>query len=281
VALLFPYSGLCVLAWTAERVDSWGLRLALLPLFAAMQNHLQILMHEGAHYQILPQKRAGDFLTNVTCALPFFGFLSHYRYFHFAHHRHLRNPELDPEVAFYAEQGYAFKPMPAGRLAWMLFLDLSGYHFFQFLFSYQRFVFGEIRARRLPAIAGDEWMAASVVTVFFAFVLLLPHGGRIFAAYWLLPQATFLFFFLKLQGYGEHRARGATIEASTFGHDRGCLVRFFIYPLNSDRHLVHHLYPNVPWYRLRKIGSSPKRGYFFGQESILKTQLLENRRGIS
>ncbi len=51
VTLILPYFGIILTVLLVEKCDRWGLRLAALPIIAAFQNHLQILLHEGAHFQ--------------------------------------------------------------------------------------------------------------------------------------------------------------------------------------------------------------------------------------
>lgn len=254
LVLGLPYVAAFLLVLFVEKIDSWAFRIAILPVLGGLQNHLQILVHEGAHFQIHPHRRWNDFLTNLFCALPFFGLLSHYRYFHLEHHRHVCDPEKDPEVGFYAEQGYHFERL--SRCGWlkMLFLDVCGYHYAQFFISYNRYLHGEIRSRRMPGLTRDEkWSIALLIAIILGIVCLVPQGFFLLLFYLVLPQVTVLFLFLKLQGYGEHVKRTNKVETCTLSHDLGLLIRFFIYPLNSELHLEHHVYPTVPWYRLREF----------------------------
>jgi fatty acid desaturase len=281
-ALLIPYIGIAVIVILAEKIDRWAFRLAALPIIAAFQNHLQILLHEGAHFQLHPKRRWNDLLTDIFCSIPFFGWVRHYRHFHFIHHRHLLNADHDPEVEFYAGQNYFFERKRWFELLRMLLIDFSGYHYFQFLFSYNRYLIDETRRGRLAGLSTQEWFALGIVGCVGLIAVFYFHALFILFFYWILPQPTFLFLFLKLQGYGEHSKRQTTIEDCTYTHELGWLARFFIYPLNSDLHLEHHLYPSVPWYRLRfihKTRSEPisgklSRSYFFGSNSILRTILV-------
>ena len=278
-----PYLGIAVVVLLAEWADHWILRLAALPLIAAFQNHLQILLHEGAHFQLHRKSAWNDLLADLFCAVPFLGFVRHYRQFHFAHHQHLLDPDLDPEIEFYAEQGHFFEKKTAADLLKILFLDLSGYHYFQFFFSYNRYILQETMARRMPGFKLRECLILIGVALIVACLITFEHGLFLLAFYWILPQPTFLFFFLKLQGYGEHTKRAESVEACTLTHDFGFIVRFFIYPLNSDLHLEHHIYPSVPWYRLREArrlewGMERQlrcRGYFCGPQSVLRAILLK------
>ncbi|MCM0606622.1 MAG: fatty acid desaturase [Xanthomonadaceae bacterium] len=256
VTVSTTYALILGIVLVAERSGLLYLQLLALPLIAALQNHLQILQHEGAHYQIHPKRKWNDITTNITCTIPFGGLISHYRHFHFLHHRFLLDPKRDPEISFYAEQGYDFEKKPARQWAWILLKDFSGYHYFQFFFSYNFYLTKEIQAGKLPRVKLSEILAILFVFMFLLTLFISGFGG-IILFYWILPQPTFMFLFLKLQGYGEHSQRQATIEESTPLHSltgiRGLLIRFFIYPLNSDLHKAHHLNLSVPWHRLRQL----------------------------
>lgn len=285
-ALAAPWIGIVVLVVVSEKLGSWAIRLAVLPFVAALQNHLQILQHEGAHFQLHRDRRINDWLSDLFCSLPFLGFVGHYRRFHFEHHRWLLDPEKDPEIAFYAEQGYHFEPMRLRALSRMLGLDLCGYHYFQFFFSYYRYLWTETRAGRIAPPTREEWTRASVVVLIFLLAA-AKGGGFLLLFYWFLPQPTLLFFLLKLQGYGEHARRGSSIDESTHYLELNWIARFFIYPYNSDLHLEHHLRPALPWYRLRplhrdlgrdaKLGASKLRSYFAGRRSVW-TRVLSGSR---
>jgi len=253
----------------AESLNSWGLRLLALPIIGALQNHLQILQHEGAHGMIHPKRKWNDFITDLFCSLPFFGLVRHYRYFHFMHHRYLLDPRQDPEVPFYLEQGYDFKTLTKRQLIRLGLLDLCGYHYFQFFGGYQLYLVRETRAGRLAPLSHAEWRALGATLLAGLIVWTLPHGSFYLAFYWLLPQFTFMFFFLKLQGYGEHTERHGDVVECTHNHRLNWITRFFIYPLNSELHQAHHLNPGLPWYRLRKHARYTTENYFFGGNSVV------------
>lgn len=244
-----------MVAWLAESAGGAVAPLVALPLIAGLQNHLQILQHEGAHFNLFHWRALNDLVTDVFCSVPFFGLVSHYRLFHFQHHRHLLDPKRDPEIEFYAEQGYRFDPLTPWEAAQMLAKDLCGYHYFQFFISYHRYLWSETIAGRLPRPKGREgWALALVGLLLLAAGTEFGWGRTLF--YWFVPQPTWLFFFLKLQGYGEHRARGETVESCTNDQQLGWFARFFIYPLNSNLHRQHHLRPRARWYELTssKVG---------------------------
>lgn len=251
------YASVIAVVAIAEAAKSGFVHALAIPVIAGLQNHLMILMHEGAHCHVVPRsRRLNDLVTDIFCGIPLFGLVRTYRHFHLEHHRHQGQADRDPEIGFYKEQGYTFEPLGRMALARMLFLDLCGYHFLQFLVSYGRYLHGEIRAGRMQGYSvRDRFLTVAL------WGLALGLAARLGALddllfYWILPQATLLFAFLKLQGYGEH------LGMQTLTHDLGPFSKFFIYPLNSHLHLEHHLQPGIPWYRLgsvrRRLEDSPQ-----------------------
>ncbi|MGZ3713430.1 MAG: fatty acid desaturase, partial [Bdellovibrionota bacterium] len=115
---------------------SWLLWLLSLPVIAGLQGHLLLLHHEGAHGLLHPKRAANDFITNLFCGYPFFELLRPYREFHFAHHRHATDETMDPEIPFYNQQGIFFTSLSRKRKLLHIVLDLSGYHWLQFFFSF-------------------------------------------------------------------------------------------------------------------------------------------------
>lgn len=242
--ILLVYLGFGLLVSAAEGTTSILIKMGVVPLIAGLQNHLQILQHEGAHYHIFPQhRRINDFITDVFCALPFLGLTQHYRYFHFLHHRHLLNPELDPEIEFYRQQGYEFKTLTRKQRRVLFIKDLCGYHFLQFSISFWNYLLKEGKKISILRLSRTQVLSITLVLL----ILTLCRWETILI-YWFLPQATFLFCFMKIHGLKEHSARSHTVESCTFDRKINIFERFFISPLNSHLHLSHHKRPGIPWF---------------------------------
>lgn len=257
IVIFLCYGSVTLIACIAEVSASPYLKVAALAIIAGFQNHLQILQHEGAHYHVHADRKLNDRIVDISCSLPFLGSLKHYRYFHWQHHKHLLEPDLDPEVAFYKEQGYEFKERAAIRRFLSAVMDLSGINYLRFFISFQKYLYTEVEKESPLRLTPSELRRAVLVYLIFA-VMIGMTGGRLLF-YWFLPQATFLFFFLKLQGYGEHSLRTDKIETCTHAPRAGFIKKFFIYPLNSNLHLQHHLAPQLKWFELSSDIPLPMR----------------------
>jgi len=260
-----------------------------LVLIAGMQNHLLILVHEGAHGLIYPDRKINDWITEIFCALPCFTRVRDYRAFHFKHHRHTGDPERDPEIRFYADQGYQFKRTSGFVLFGSFVKDIFFVNMIRFAKSQARFITDEERTGSLKPVSTLSktaplifWGCALCLSLTFGFLKSL-------LLFWIFPAATLMFLFLKLHGYGEHTGSSAISEVSkTFTRNYNFVTNYFLFPIGSGYHLEHHLYPQVPWYRLKAvrkllIQSYPNLfkeswptlsdGYFFGNTSIWKTMI--------
>jgi fatty acid desaturase len=74
---------------------------------------------------------------------------------------------------------------------------------------------------------------------------------------WFLA-AYFGFCLLKIRTFAEHRAHEAFRARSVIVEDRGPLALLF---LNNNLHAVHHMHPELPWYRLPKTYEARKEHY--------------------
>jgi hypothetical protein len=94
--------------------------------------------------------------------------------------------------------------------------------------------------------------AMAAVILWIALVADMPLWAYLIAAYAALS-------ILKIRTFLEHqaheRARGRTVIIE----DRGPLALMF---LNNNLHVVHHMHPKVPWYRLPEL-------YFANREKYL------------
>jgi len=92
---------------------------------ASRQHALLVLMHDGVHYRLLPNRRLNDWLSEVVLAWPHLVSARQYRKNHFAHHRHL-NTAQDPDLKRRAGDPVWVFPQSAPVLAKTLFRDATG-----------------------------------------------------------------------------------------------------------------------------------------------------------
>jgi fatty acid desaturase len=275
------------LAFVGGALSGYWLAIPAMIVIAGLQHHLLILMHEGAHGLIHPQRRVNELASDVFCAIPFLTLTRFYRAFHLKHHKDTGVPDEDPEIEMYEVMGWRYEQLSRGRLGLMLLADLLFLNFLRYAkfnldFTHKNDLKPGLRDVALNLVVWGSIAAAAIAFGFWVDVLL----------FWFVPYCTFTVFIAKLHGYGEHTgAEGPSEYERTWTHDFGFVGRFFIYPLGSGQHLEHHLFPRVPWYRMtsfqrallqnaehaRRAEPVTVDGYFLGRDTILDAMLLEPR----
>ncbi|MCC6276719.1 MAG: fatty acid desaturase family protein [Oligoflexia bacterium] len=277
------YAAVVALAIIGGPASGWWLAPVSVLLIAGLQMHLLILLHEGAHRLLHPNRWMNEFLADIFCGIPLFIYEKNYRALHLNHHHYSGSPQQDPEVALYESQGYRYERKTGWPLVKMLIFDVVGVHLVGFLVQFNRFLAGQRAKAKLESVNMRD-LALTIVLWGGVFTAAYAWGFLLqVLIFWFLPMATLTIFFLKLHGYGEHTgATGPTEFERTWVHDYNPVENFFIYPIKSGYHLEHHLFPSVPWYNMEKFRSvllqdplyrehSQKvvsKSFFFGPTSI-------------
>ncbi|SMX33114.1 fatty acid desaturase [Actibacterium lipolyticum] len=254
LALLVVCYGLWVLGTTI--IAMWSITLGVIVTAVAIALHSS-LSHEIIHGHPFRNKRLNEALVfpGVTLCIPFLRF----RDTHLAHHKDsiLTDPYDDPE-SNYLDQGVwdqlsgvrravlAFNNTLAGRL-------LIGPFVGQIAFMAADF--RAVKAREPGVLAGWLWHVPAVVLVLLWLWLFgaMPLWAYLLSAYIALAV-------LKIRTFLEHQAHERVRGRTVIIEDRGPLAFLF---LNNNLHVVHHMHPAVPWYRLPAL-------YFGNSERYLK-----------
>ena len=94
-----------------------------------------------------------------------------------------------------------------------------------------------------------DWLlhipALGLVVAWFVWVAAMPFWAFAISAY--LAMAI-----LKIRTFLEHQAHECASGRTVIIEDRGPLAWMF---LNNNLHVIHHMHPTVPWYRLWRLYS--------------------------
>ena len=244
---------LCYAVWAgALGLPVWA-AIPLLTLAIALQSSLQ---HEVLHGHPFGDRRLGEPLVfaSLNLAIPY----TRFRDTHLAHHMDARltDPYDDPE-SNYLDPAVWEGMTPAMRRLLEANNTLLGRMVLGPLIGQVTFMAADwqlIRAGERGVLAG--WLvhiAASAGVLALVAWSPLPLWAYLLACYLGLGV-------LKIRTFLEHqaheRARGRTVIIE----DRGLLAFLF---LNNNLHVVHHMHPKLPWYRLPAI-------YFNNRERYLR-----------
>lgn len=256
--------GLCYLLWglaTTIVAAAWlpaGVVLAglTIALFASLQ-------HEVIHGHPFRDQRLNAALVfpALTLVIPY----GRFRDMHMDHHRDatLTDPYEDPETNYFDPEIWETLPRPV-QIVLALNNTLAGRLILGPLIGQITFMLNDLRAARegdtriLPAWA---WHLPALVPVlaWLIWVAAMPLWAYLIAAYLGLS-------ILKIRTFLEHqaheRARGRTVIIE----DRGPLAFMF---LNNNLHVVHHMHPKLPWYRLPALYFGNRERYVTRNDGYL------------
>lgn len=253
---LLIYGGWLALTWWWQAVPFLLLCLAG-GWLVAWQGSLQ---HEVMHGHPTRSRRINDAIGSppLSLWLPY----AVYRVSHLRHHRdeHLTDPIEDPESVYLRQADWD---------------RLGG--FVRLVLRFNMTLIGRLTIGPAIMIAGFLWTEARAV--------LRDEGGgtrlssrRIWARhalgvaailFWVvgicgMPLATYLFGFVyvgaaltRLRSFAEHRFAERHEERTAIVEKGGLLGLLY---LNNNLHVLHHLRPNVPWYRLPEVYRAERDG---------------------
>lgn len=273
--LLFCY-GVFALATT------WGAALWL-PLGMAGAT-LAMALHSSLSHEALHGHPFENKVLNAALVFPAVGLFIPYLRFqdtHLAHHldSKLTDPYDDPESNYLYSEDWQALPWWRQRLL-LANNTLAGRMALGPLIGQLCFMAQDARAiargdRRV--LAGWLWHipALAVVVWWLAAVAVMPVWAYGLCAYGALS-------ILKIRTFLEHqaheRARGRTVIIE----DRGPLAWIF---LNNNLHVVHHMHPKMPWYRLPALFAGNRDrylarndGYYFASYGAVFAQFFWMRK---
>jgi fatty acid desaturase len=236
------HAAILACAWAGGSATGWWLAPLAALVVAALQHHLLTLVHEGAHGLVHPDRRINDVLTDLLGAIPAFTLTRHYPAYHFQHHRWNGRDE-DPEVVYYRGQHPS------------LWADFFLVNWARTVAHYGRAI--RALARKTPSLAWGLRDAVLFAVVWGGAGLASWRLGFLaeLIVFWVLVPILVLFPITKIRSRAEHEAGvgPASDYDRTRSNDLSLLEEFFFFPLASGYHLEHHLFPRVPWYRIRQL----------------------------
>lgn len=239
---------------------------ALLPVYILLPSAAVVaawhgsLQHEIVHGHPTPWPRVNWFIGGVPISLwlP----LISYKLGHLAHHEteNLTEPPDDSESRYYSKPQWhrmgAILKFIALLNSTLLGRMLVGPFFY--IIGFFAGCVPEIREN----LASWIWHLAGVALV-LVWVVLICHMSFLYYVLCFVLAGTSLSL---VRSFAEHRA------ASTFEHRTAVVESGFFWSLlflNNNLHVVHHLHPGLPWYRIPALYRKKREEYLKGNGNLI------------
>ena len=269
-------------AFTASQMHHFAITTMAIFLIASRQHALFLIVHEGAHFHLSKSKSTNDLLSNLFAGWPIGVSTTRFREHHWKHHNHT-NTEMDPDwVRKSKDPNWKFPK--ARKNFWMEFIPpyFRGQGALEMLFMFK--IIGPEKRERYKA---------AVFYVCVGSVLSLTATWSYFFTFWLVPYLTVLPILNKVRSIVEHLALPNTNTLNGSRNIYGSPVEsFFFGPHGNSLHLIHHLYPNVPWHKIEttrkyliqnddnfKIHAHENLGYFLPNQNSVYRDLVKSNQG--
>lgn len=223
-----------------------------------------IAWHSSIQHEALHGHPFRDARLNAALVFPALGLFVPYGRFrdtHLAHHLDavLTDPYDDPETNYLDPAVWA--RLPGWRRAVLRFNNtLLGRLVVGPAVGMAGFVANDlrvIRARDTRVLAAWLWHVPAVVTALaWVWWAAVPAWAWLMACYVALSL-------LKIRTFLEHQAHERVRGRTVVIEDRGPLAWLF---LNNNYHVVHHMHPRVPWYRLPGLYAANRERYLARNE---------------
>jgi len=247
VSLLYDYI-VIVAAILLSKYNSYFYPITLF-LIGSRQRAFATILHEAAHCTLAKNRKLNYFLGTYLSGYLIFQMWETYKTSHVRwHHHKLGEKDKDPDYTYYLASG-VYKDCSQYVFIWNNLIKPA-----LFLNSFSSFKY-LIKNRLFSKESRKELMPMFISILVFSSIGSIIFGYEFFILYWLIPYITvfqMLTWFIEL---AEHYPMISTAKKNIyatrnrFSHP---VEHFFTGMHNENFHLVHHLFPGVPFWKLKK-----------------------------
>lgn len=199
---------------------------------------LYIALHDATHNAVFLKRSHNEILgAFIVPYISQYASFKMYRYIHMQHHIHANHVDKDPDI------------WATSKRKWILPIKWFFLEFGYFLFYIKR-----IKGRPKKELV--EWMLTLMLT--WSIFGLIAKAGYMQEAllFWILPSRIAMVFLVWVLDYLPHTPYEFTQEDNVYKATNIRLgLEWLLTPLMlfQNFHLIHHLYPTEPFYKMKRI----------------------------
>ncbi len=216
-------------------------------LIGSRMRALENLLHNGSHGMLFANRTVNLIVTKLLCAYPIFLSYNLYRQSHMDHHRWFGNVNHDPDLIRYIKLGIDKLPYsPIHMLLTILKMFI--------LIGIPKYVYGTISATLLHSDRNNELIQRVLYIVIVFSITSYFWSFDVVLKFWLIPYFTIFQMIRYLAEISEHGGLYGTSEREIdlARNNTDNFMSFFIYAHSDNYHLIHHLFPAVSHFNMKK-----------------------------
>lgn len=230
------------------------------------QNRLGVLVHESSHYLLFKNRLLNELAANLLVAFPLGAAIKNYRAGHWGHHRHVNDPEHDPDLIRLKKHHPREFPIGALRFIWeYLVLQVLPHKAMSYLKGRALYAMIPAKdaepAKNLNVIPRLWFIALRIGYYVVLFAALIWFGWwPYFVLLWLVPMGTFypaVLFLREIAHHGNYPDNGDYTNSRVYTGK--WLEREIFFPFGEWNHVLHHMFPTVPWHRMHEAHEAMMR----------------------
>ncbi|MED0771242.1 fatty acid desaturase family protein [Bacillus siamensis] len=206
------------------------------------------LMHEASHKMLFKNKHLNKWVTCFFIAFPIFTSFTTYCKSHVLHHRFLWDPQKDPDTKRYELMGL---DKPQKKMSTFLINHIIKP---LTLLHVPKYIFGTLKVN---LFSKEEPLSERIARLgFWATILVVIAVFNLWLElllFWFVPLLTTFQIIRYWAEMAEHSGLKTDhplySSRNTLGNP---IERFILHPHHDNYHLVHHLFPGIPHYNLKK-----------------------------
>ncbi|QOK91384.1 fatty acid desaturase [Ralstonia pseudosolanacearum] len=211
----------------------WVMEAVVCIFFARQLRAMENIVHFGSHLNITSKRSVNDAIVNAVAAVPTFQWVQRYRVFHNKHHVQFGGDDDPCKNRIEAINGIRDR-VESRQLGLVSGIVYGIYSFYR-----------EVGSNRTILLYSLLYHAAA----YFAMNALNPAFAGFFYGHLLVAGLLVLPCLRLVAEWSEHDYAASDAEAQATFNNCSVVDKLIFHPAGDAYHLLHHLYPAIPWWR--------------------------------